>query len=499
MVVALNMADELRAAGVRIDRDLLQDLLGVPVIETVATKGSGIAQLVDSLERARVGYGSQELDAPLLEMAARCGTRAEALMVLEGDEAVAERHGIDPGTQRSEIYTHRRERVNDVVGHVLTETIEGARLSTKLSHAMMHPATGLPLLGLLLWAMYVVLGQWIAGGVVGLLEETLMQGYWEPFVRGVVGSLRIARDGPPHHSGWRVRCAHDGAHVPGRGDPAAGDRVLPLARAARRFGLSAENRCACRSLLGGDRAQWPCGHSADPRSRLRHDGNAYDAHSRLASRAVHRNGAHGHRCSMLGTACGDRGIDGRSRTVVRCRILRCAAADLRIVGAVLNKLTPGVSTDLLIDLPSLRLPRADNVLRKTVTKAWNFMKEVAVFFVAGALLISILDVSGALAWIQNALIPLTVGWLGLPPEAATAFVMGFVRRDFGAAGFFTMNLTSAQLLVSMVTITLFVPCIASIMVILKERGWAYLTGLLVGSVSIAFFVGGVLARILGVA
>ena len=62
----------------------------------------------------------------------------------------------------------------------------------------------------------------------------------------------------------------------------------------------------------------------------------------------------------------------------------------------------------------------------------------------------------------------------LPAEAATAFVMGFVRRDFGAAGFFTMNLTDAQLLVAMITITLFVPCIASAMVILKERGWPLL-------------------------
>ncbi|MDP2233164.1 MAG: nucleoside recognition domain-containing protein, partial [Actinomycetota bacterium] len=112
---------------------------------------------------------------------------------------------------------------------------------------------------------------------------------------------------------------------------------------------------------------------------------------------------------------------------------------------------------------------------------------------------STLEVTGALAWIQTALIPLTVGWLGLPKEAATAFVMGFVRRDFGAAGFFTMNLTSAQLLVAMVTITLFVPCIASIMVIVKERGWSYMAGLFTGSVGLAFFVGGLLARALGVA
>jgi ferrous iron transport protein B len=50
----------------------------------------------------------------------------------------------------------------------------------------------------------------------------------------------------------------------------------------------------------------------------------------------------------------------------------------------------------------------------------------------------------------------------------------------------------------MVTITLFVPCIASVMVIAKERGWGFLTGLLAGSVGAAFLIGGLLARVLEV-
>jgi ferrous iron transport protein B len=166
------------------------------------------------------------------------------------------------------------------------------------------------------------------------------------------------------------------------------------------------------------------------------------------------------------------------------------------VGTVLARITPGESTALLIDLPTLRLPRIGNVARKSGLKVWNFMREVAGFFLVGALLISTLQVTGALDWIQVVARPLTVGWLGLPPQAATAFVMGFVRRDFGAAGFFTMHLTDSQLLVAMVTITLFVPCIASVMVILKERGWRYLVGLVAGSVGLAFLLGGIVARVI---
>jgi len=168
------------------------------------------------------------------------------------------------------------------------------------------------------------------------------------------------------------------------------------------------------------------------------------------------------------------------------------------VGAVLNRVVPGQSTDLLIDLPSLRLPRIDNVIRKSAVKVWHFMREVTLFFTAGSLVIGLLQVTGALDHIVAAARPLTTGWLGLPAEAATAFVMGFVRRDFGAAGFFTMDLTDPQLLVGMVTITLFVPCIASAMVILKERGWAYFTGLFASSVVFALFFGGIVSKVLGV-
>ena len=90
-----------------------------------------------------------------------------------------------------------------------------------------------------------------------------------------------------------------------------------------------------------------------------------------------------------------------------------------------------------------------------------------------------------------------MGWLHLPPQAATAFVMGFVRRDFGATGFFNMTLTPVQLLTGMITITLFVPCIASMMVILKERGWGYLVGLFAADIALAFLLGGIVARVLG--
>ena len=88
--------------------------------------------------------------------------------------------------------------------------------------------------------------------------------------------------------------------------------------------------------------------------------------------------------------------------------------------------------------------------------------------------------------------PLVSGWLGLPKEASAAFVMGFLRRDFGATGLFALGaaLSPAQTLVGMVTITLFVPCIASMLMIVKEQGLQVAALIVAMVVPLALLVGG---------
>jgi ferrous iron transport protein B len=498
MVVALNMVDEARRQGVVIDRDLLEDLLGVPVVETVAVEGRGLDELIARVTEARPGHADHTLESDIVEMAVRTGSRAEALLVLEGDEQVAARHDLEPADARDVIYTRRRTRVDDIVGHVLTTTDEGVTFATRLSRFMLRPATGLPLLAVLLAAVYQVLGVWVAGDIVGLTEETLMQGVWEPFVRGLVE--RGFADGTVVHT------------------LLAGEFGVLTMTATYLVGVIFPLVAGFYLLMA-----------------LLEDSGYLPRIAALADRALTGMGLNGRAIIplILGLGCVTMGtlttrILGSKRerfiaTALMAIAVPCSAqiaviaalmarvggwyaaayfgillAIFVAIGTMLNRLTPGVSTDLLIDLPPLRLPRIGNVVRKSSAKVWHFMREVALFFLAGAAFISVLQLTGVLDAIQRAAVPLTVGWLGLPAEAATAFVMGFVRRDFGAAGFFTMGLNASQLLVAMVTITLFVPCIASIMVIVKERGWGYLAGLLAGSVGGAFLIGGLLSRLLAV-
>jgi ferrous iron transport protein B len=140
------------------------------------------------------------------------------------------------------------------------------------------------------------------------------------------------------------------------------------------------------------------------------------------------------------------------------------------------------------------------VLLKTLARLEWYAKEALPLFLVGTVIMFALHAIGALPWVIRAGEPLVVGWLGLPPEASAAFLLGFLRRDFAATGLFVMQargaLTAAQVVVAMVTLTLFIPCIASVIMIAKERGARTAAALTVLVFPLAFFIGGVLRYVL---
>jgi len=164
------------------------------------------------------------------------------------------------------------------------------------------------------------------------------------------------------------------------------------------------------------------------------------------------------------------------------------------------RLMPGERTQLLVELPPLRWPVLSNVVVKTLARVEWYLKEVVPLFLLGTALMFLLDKTGLLAGVIRVGEPLVTGWLGLPPEASAAFLIGFLRRDFGATGLFVMEsqglLNSLQVVVAMVTITLFIPCIASVMMIAKERSWGTALGMVALITPLAFVVGGLLNRAL---
>lgn len=165
-------------------------------------------------------------------------------------------------------------------------------------------------------------------------------------------------------------------------------------------------------------------------------------------------------------------------------------------GIFLNKIMHGEATGLFLELPRLRLPRPGNILRKSWAKSKAFLKDALPLFALGAVLVTVLDYFSILALLEQVLAPLTSGWLKLPPQVVGSFIMGMIRRDFGATGILALGLTGSQLFVALMTMTLFVPCIATVLVTIKEQGWAVALAMWLSSILTALAVGGILARLL---
>ena len=160
------------------------------------------------------------------------------------------------------------------------------------------------------------------------------------------------------------------------------------------------------------------------------------------------------------------------------------------IGLLASQVLPGSRPSFYMELPPLRWPKISNVLTKTYTRMVWYFKEVLPIFIFVSLLMWFLDLIGIMDNILKGIEPL-VNAIGLPDETADVFLFGFFRRDYGAAGLFDMQdaLTGVELTVAAVTLTLFVPCIAQFMMMIKERGIRTAFSILIFVMAYAFGVG----------
>jgi len=167
---------------------------------------------------------------------------------------------------------------------------------------------------------------------------------------------------------------------------------------------------------------------------------------------------------------------------------------LAAVGFLAARVIPGKGSDFIIELPPIRMPKWENLLLKTVARLEWYLKEAVPLFILGTLILFAMDRFGLLRSLERAVSPVVEGVLGLPAAATAAFVVGFLRRDYGAAGLFALwkegRLDPVQTLVSLVVITLFVPCIANFLVIVKERGLKTALAIVAFIFPFAILVGG---------
>ena len=493
MVVALNMVDEAAKAGVKIKVALLEKLLGVPVVPVVAVRGTGIEELKAKVRAARPGNA----DPKITEMLASAPwelNRAEAVLVLEGDREVAERCGVEPGRYRQEIYQNRRERANSIVAAVTRRTGTEAPFS-RLSRWMVQPLTGFPLLVLTLFLIYELVGVFIAGKVVDFTFSA-MNDYYEPLVRTLVNSVL-----PGDSFAAKILTGQFGlltltvSYIIGLLFPLVLGIFLVLSLLEDSGYLpriaALVDRLFCSIGLNGQAViplilGFGCVTMALITTRLLNTDRERQITTVLLALGVPCSAQAAIAAAVLGSM-------GAIYLIMYGLFILSAVL---IVGVVLENLLPGRPLPLLIELPPLRLPSGRNVLKKTWLRSLNFVKEATPFFVGGMLLLGFLEAFGLLQVLRDFLCPLTVNWLHLPPEIADVFIVGLIRKEFGAAFVLSVPMLPLQKFIVVLTLTLTVPCIASTMVIFKERGLREGAVIWSGILAFAFITGGLVTRLM---
>lgn len=498
MVIALNMMDEVEKKGLELDIPALEKYLGVPIIPTMAIKKKGIDKVLETLSSPRVGRTLPGIKSEMAPYTDKVKYPPEALMILEEDPEIIQRYHINDAPQlRDKIYNARRQHIHKILDACLKQKNTQLQFSQKLSTFMLRPLTGLPLLAFILYLMFLFLGQFIAQGVVGFTEDVVM-GKWyysliidfvaPLFTQGsffyeiFVGESGLLTMVPVYVLGlllplvlgfyFLLALLEDSGYLP---------RVATLMdKSLTKIGLN--GKAVIPVILG-----FGCVTMAAITTRILGNKRERFIATMLLALAIP--------CSaQLGVIIVLASSLPLSLTLTYVGTI---AVVFVLVGVIMHRLMPGTATDLLIDIPPLRVPSLGNVLTKTWSKSWHFLTEATPLFMLGGLLITLLRYFNILEAIQNALAPMVVTFLKLPKEVTTSFIMGIIRRDFGAAGLFTMQaqglLSAPQVTVALVVITLFVPCIAAALVIFKERGFKQASFIWVSSFAIAFVTGGILA------
>ncbi|MDT8440293.1 MAG: ferrous iron transport protein B [Desulfuromonadales bacterium] len=528
VLLLVNIIDEAERLGMRIDIDLLAEKLHIPVIGAAIARKRGLVEFraaIAAYDGARASFSyAIDLEKDVQRVAATLrgdyllDKRSLSLLLLQRDDELfelvraAEGAGIDDVERTvNEVVFERRVdlhlRINlerrrickRLLDEVVTES-QGGRppLAERLSSLTMNPWTGVPLLLLILYfGLYQFVGGFGAGTIVDLLEGSIFEEYLNPWAIDlaertlpwywlrelVVGEYGLFTLGVryavaiilPIVGTFFIAFAviEDSGYFP---------RLAMLVdRLFKKIGLN--GRAVIPMVLG-----FGCDTMATVVTRTLETRRERIISTLLLALAIPCSAQMGVILGLLSS------VEG----ALLVWLLVMTGVFL-LVGLLAAQIVPGERPMFYMELPPMRLPQPRNVLIKTLTRMrWYFLEIFPLFMIASVILWAG-KMSGALDGLIRVMTPV-MAVLGLPAEASTAFILGFFRRDFGAAGLYDLQtdglLDPVQLTVAAVTLTLFVPCVAQFLVMFKERGWRVALVIFALVTTLAFVVGTALNQLL---
>ena len=150
-------------------------------------------------------------------------------------------------------------------------------------------------------------------------------------------------------------------------------------------------------------------------------------------------------------------------------------------GVVLKRLIPGISPEMIIDIPPYRLPTIKTLLLKTWHKVKDFVYLAVPMLVIGSVVLTLIDYYHLTPYINSLFKPFLEDFLGLPAAVGVVLIFGILKKEltllmlYQALGLASLNQLSSvmskeQMLVFTIFVIFYIPCLATIAAIKKEVG-----------------------------
>lgn len=508
IILVLNLFDELETHHIEINIQELEKKLKIPVISMTATKGIG----TDKLREAIQNYSKPEYDLipvpysvnieekikemdDLLSQNKQSLSRIETLLYLQDELPLETFQGNLSKKVDScmyEIAVTRQRKASELSSSVfVVKKHQKIQFADWLNNCMIHPLSGSIILLLVVYiGLYLIVGKFGAGIAVDFLENFIFKKYINPFFIHsipfvipwpVIQDLFIGEYGILT-LGVRYAIAiilpivgvfffvfaiiEDSGYLP--------RLAMLIDRIFKKIGLS--GRAVIPMVLG-----LGCSTMATMVTRTLPTRRERIMATILLALAIPCSAQLGVLFTLLAPY---------PHAMMLWALF--ISGIFLIVGYLGAKLLPGSPPIFFMELPPLRIPTLSDILIKTYARLIWYLKEVFPLFICASVLLWIGQMTGLFVVLID-----TVGYfmqfLGLPKKTAISFVLGFFRRDFGAAGLYDMQrageFTVNQLTVAIITMTLFPACIAQALMMVKERGNKMGIAIFIFCICMAFFVG----------
>jgi ferrous iron transport protein B len=175
-----------------------------------------------------------------------------------------------------------------------------------------------------------------------------------------------------------------------------------------------------------------------------------------------------------------------------------------IIGRILNRLLPGVSVGIIMEMPPYRLPSVKVVLKQAWNRFKPFLMTALPLIIIGSIVVEAMRITNVLSLVSTALSPVTVVWLGLPAFTGFLFIFGVIRKEAAlvllttAAGTVDIRavMSPVQMIVFAFVIMIYVPCVATIAALIRETGWKNAALISFSEIGLAILLGGITFRLL---